>query len=99
MTTTTLRRRLDFALGRGYPTRRRLARCARLAQALLLQAPPGATPALTATQPSLPLPAPAAAAPSPDCCPTCHGTDLYASRARPGLHRCRHCGTEIEAEA
>ncbi len=31
-------------------------------------------------------------------CPTCHGTDLFASHARPGLHRCRQCGTEITGD-
>jgi hypothetical protein len=81
----TLRRRLLAELGQGYPTRRRIARCGRLVQAALEAAPMAEPP--PATTPMIP--------PACPVCATCSGTDLYASRARPGLHRCRRCGTEI----
>lgn len=40
-------------------------------------------------------PAPRCPAPAAErACPLCAGTDFFHSRARPGIARCRACGTE-----
>jgi hypothetical protein len=81
------RRRHLRGLGR-HPTRRAMAALARHLAG-------DASPSRGGSAP-MPPPSPAgAAAPPPDpACPTCGGGDLFRSRARPGLARCRACGTE-----
>lgn len=97
-TRATFRRHLA-RLTRSWPTRRTLARCGRLATWRPAEPPPA--PIEEPFHAELPGPVSAdrfeggpAAPAAPLVCTTCAGADFYSSRAKPGIHRCRACGTE-----